>query len=276
MNFKRYWNTIMDNPLRYNLWLVARKFWPKKFGGPFDHLEGLPRFTEAEVQLLGKKIKLIDVASFQSMYNDIFKAGVYKFETKTPKPYIIDCGANIGLSVIFFKNLFPSAEIVAFEPDAKIFSVLENNLQAYGYSDIKLVQKALWNKETELEFFCEGADGGRLAKEKENIKTAKVKTARLRDYLNRPVDFLKIDIESAEVVVLKDCADLLTNVKNVFIEYHRFVEKEQELHVLLNILDQAGFRYYLYSTLAIGNHPFIEKNTYSGFDMQVNIFACRP
>lgn len=37
-------------------------------------------------------------------------------------PRIIDGGANIGLSVIYFKQLFPRSRTTAFEPDAKILA----------------------------------------------------------------------------------------------------------------------------------------------------------
>jgi FkbM family methyltransferase len=40
-------------------------------------------------------------------------------------PYIIDAGANIGLSIIYFKKKYPNSKIVAFEPDKLIFNILK-------------------------------------------------------------------------------------------------------------------------------------------------------
>jgi FkbM family methyltransferase len=274
MSFKKTLNTILDNSPKKNAWLVARKLFPQKFRGPFDHLEKIPRYTEAEVEILGKKIKIADVPSFLFMNNEIFRDGVYKFKAKNSRPYIIDCGANIGLSVIYFKNLYPEAEIIGFEPDPKIFSLLENNIKSFGFNNVKLLQKAILDKEAEADFLSEGADGGRLANQNEKNNTLKIKTARLRDYLDRPVDFLKIDVEGAETAVLQDCSDLLLNIQNLFVEYHSFADKPQELVKLLAILEKAGFRYYIQSWLN-PIQPFCNKVTYAGFDMQLNIFACR-
>jgi len=274
MKLKKYFNTILNSSPKHTAWLVARKLWPQKFRGAFDNLEKLPRYTEAEVSILGKKIKIADAPSFLFMYDEIFRNEIYKFKTEAEKPFIIDCGANIGLSVIYCKNLFPSAEIIGFEPDPKIFAILENNIKSFGYDNIKLEQKAVYSEETEINFYSEGADGGRMA-EKTDDKIIKVKTARLRDYLNRPVDFLKIDIEGAETDVIKDCADLLPNVKNLFVEYHSFADKKQELTQLLSALENAGLRYYVQDIGVKSAHPFYKKDVYAGFDMQLNIFACR-
>lgn len=45
------------------------------------------------------------------------------------KPLIIDAGANIGASAVYFAMKIPSARIVAIEPAADNFAVLERNTQ---------------------------------------------------------------------------------------------------------------------------------------------------
>lgn len=255
--------------------LCAQKLFPRYFQELFDDLKKIPRYTAAKTVLLGKNIEIADAPSFFSMYREIFKKEVYKFKAKTNKPYIIDCGANIGLSVIYFKKLYPESEIIGFEPDKRIFDMLKNNIKSFGFSNVQIIQKALWNKEEGTFFSSEGADAGRLADKNEKTNQTTVMTTSLRSYLERPVDFLKIDIEGAEMVVIEDCADLLINVKNLFVEYHSFGDKEQKLDVLLGMLKKAGFRYYIYNFGSLSHHPFEEKKTYLGMDMQLNIYACR-
>ena len=148
-------------------------------------------------------------------------------------------------------------------------------MQSFGYNDVKIIQKALWNKEGEIIFSSEGADAGRLVDKREITDPITVEMTSLRGYLGRPVDFLKIDIEGAETVVIEDCADLLINVKNLFVEYHSFSDKEQKLDILLGILKKAGFRCYIYNFGVLSHHPFEEKKTYLGMDTQLNIYACR-
>ena len=275
MKLRNYFNITLNSAPKQTYLLCAKKLFPKYFQEPFDNLKKIPRYTSAKTILLGKNIEIADVPSFFSMYNEIFKKEVYKFKAESEKPYIIDCGANIGLSIIYFKKLYPEAEIIGFEPDKKIFGVLKNNIRSFGYDDVKIIQKALWNKEGEISFSSEGADAGRLIDKSEINNPSTVMATSLRGYLGRPVDFLKIDIEGAETVVLEDCADLLTNVKNLFVEYHSLGNKEQKLDILLSILKKAGFRYYIYNFGVLSHHPLEEKKTYLGMDMQLNIYACR-
>jgi hypothetical protein len=75
-------------------------------------LRKLSRFTETKTLLLGEKIRIPDAASFLFMRDEVFRKEIYKYTTTNATPYIIDCGANIGLSIIYFKQLFPDAIIV--------------------------------------------------------------------------------------------------------------------------------------------------------------------
>ncbi|GAB2778867.1 hypothetical protein GCM10010465_26880 [Actinomadura fibrosa] len=224
---------------------------------------------------MGKPFYIHDISSFYLGKKEIFHWGVYKFQAENDEPYIIDCGANLGMSIIYFKKLYPKASITAFEADDYIFSFLEKNIKSFQYNDVELVNNAVWNKEEELSFFAEGGAGGRLevlGKEK-NIKT--VKATRLKNWLkNKKIDFLKIDIEGAESEVIDDCKDELKNVEKIFIEYHSFNAKEQNLHRILMILHMAGFRYHIKEAFT-RQFPFIDKDLNVEMDLQLNIFGYR-
>lgn len=236
-------------------------------------LTALPRYAPTVTHLLGPAVALVDAASFLWTYQDVFQRGIYAFRTASERPYIIDAGANIGLSVIYFKRLYPASEIVAFEPDPNLFAILQRNVRAHGYEDVELVPRALWSSETKLDFWQEGADGGRIALG-EDRKTATVQTARLRGYLHRPVDLLKLDIEGAEAEVLSDCRDLLDTVARVYVEYHSFACQPQTFPTLVDVLAGAGFRIHL-QPCSVARQPFLERPPASGLDMQVHVFGFR-
>src|SRR5262245_6977657 len=61
-------------------------------------------------------------ASFVYMFEEIFAKASYSFHSDTDRPLIFDCGSNIGMSVLFFKKLYPTARITAFEPDPRILT----------------------------------------------------------------------------------------------------------------------------------------------------------
>lgn len=232
-----------------------------------------PRYKPVTTNILGSELQLVDAASFRSMYKEIFEREIYYFTTYSDTPTIIDCGANIGLSVIYFKRLFPKGHIIAFEPDPVIFAVLEKNLQNFGVHDVELHAQALWSADTELIFAVEGSTGGRVQIIDKSNSSLKVPAARLRPYLQQPVDFLKIDIEGAETEVLQDCADLLSGVQRLFVEYHSFRDQRQRLPELLTVLQNAGFRYYMESTGVSSVQPFQRIEEWIQMDLQLNIFA---
>ena len=236
----------------------------------------------ATTNVLGPEIEIVDAGSFIPMYHEIFEAQIYRFKAQDSTPYIVDAGANIGLSAIYFKRLYPQAEIIAFEPDRQVFKVLQSNLRRLHLANIQLIEKALWSSETTLEFAAEGADGGRLGSNPAAAQTYTVQTTRLRDYLRRRVDLLKIDIEGAETEVIKDCQALLSNVANLFVEYHSMAGQPQSLPQLLNILSESGFRLHISTPFAIdtpfiiSRQPLYEQHSHMGMDFQLNIFAFRP
>lgn len=238
--------------------------------------EEIERYKEGTTMFHGKTINYIDFASYQSTLNELFNQKIYSFKSDKIKPVIIDCGANIGLSILFFKQLYPEAIIQAFEADPKVFNCLEKNLVSFGLNDVELINKALWDTESNLTFYSEGADGGRVdEKAFGNGEMINVETTCLSKYLDKKIDFLKIDIEGAEYKVLKESFPYLKNVENVFVEFHSFLDKTQHLNEILEILKKSGFRYYISSIGVRSSHPFIHVNQSLGMDNQLNIFAYR-
>jgi FkbM family methyltransferase len=239
-------------------------------------LLAMPRYTQGVFQLQNRPVKFLDAASFYFMYQEIFETEIYKFTSRHSNPLIIDAGANIGLSVIYFKKNFPNATVIAFEPDQKVFDVLEENVRTFGLKNVILERKALWNDDTSLNFRQEGADAGHVLIDKnEPDDKYLVPAVRLKNYLNTRIDFLKMDIEGAEVAVILDCAAELRNVDRLFVEYHSFVGQEQMLPELLATLKMAGFRLNINTPGLSSKSPFFKLETYSSMDMQLNIYAFR-
>lgn len=233
------------------------------------------RFKPYTSTFRGHTLHVHDHASFRLGKNEMFKEEVYKFISSKENPYIIDCGSNIGMSILYFKSLYPGARIVGFEADPDIFSFLDKNIKSYNLSDVTVINKAVWDADDEtLSFLAEGGAGGRLEQKSEQFKFIDVKTARLKNYLTGEVDFLKLDIEGAEYKVITDCADELKLVKYLFIEYHSMPEKEQNLHHILEIASRAGFRYHIKEAYTTP-YPYIERKLNVGMDLQLNIFCYR-
>lgn len=235
-------------------------------------LRDFPRYNATTLNILNYDIEVVDCASFLAQFREIFVDEIYRFSSSSPSPVILDCGANVGTSCLYFKRLFPTSRIVAFEPDPAICQVLKKNLAKNQLTSVEVIEKAVWTSDRGVTFSVEGADGGSIFGKDNQITLPSV---RLRDLLEKEfasVDMLKLDIEGAEVEVLLDCRNNLFNVQNLFVEYHSWSTQEQRLDELLSVLRENNYRYHI-AHVSSHESPFINRGLTDNMDLQLNIFA---
>ena len=165
----------------------------------------------------------------------------------------------------------PNAKVIAFEPDKEVHQVLKKNLASFGFDDVELHEAALWSTDTELSFKPDGSDSGRVVTDTTGVS---VRAVRAKDLLSEHTDFLKLDIEGAELEVLEDCFDVMQNVDHLFVEYHSFANAPQKIGRLFEILIESGFR-LKGSVPSSPKSPFCDRGEYLGMDFLMNIFAYR-
>jgi FkbM family methyltransferase len=256
-------------------WVVDYPIYPGLHFRQYQKIFKSPNEQNGTATFQGKKINYFDGPGFLANIKELFVDNCYYFETTNTVPRIIDCGAYIGLSIIYFKKLFPQAQITAFEADPNIFKVLQQNLLQQELNGVELINKAVWNEETELDFYSENnMSGSAVVNVDQKGKRIKVPTTRLLPFLHLPIDLLKLDIEGAEMAVLQDVQNDLGLVSRIFIEYHSIAKQGQELGELLLILKNAGFRYYIQEANNYAKRPF-NGLAKEGYDLQLNIFAMR-
>ena len=206
---------------------------------------------------------------------EIFIEEIYR-QPLPPNAFILDCGANIGLSVIYLKKICPTATIIAFEPDPDNFKLLQKNIASHDLHNVVLKNEAVWKEETMLSFESEGTMSSKIVFDKGAGRSKLTKAVRLKDHLNRKIDFLKIDIEGAEYQVLCDIRDNLSFVKNLFVEYHGMFGQVNELSELFDLFSKNGFSYYIKEATPVYETPFLrEKKNSVLYDIQLNIFCFR-
>lgn len=237
-----------------------------------NRLRQLSRYTPTVTEFRGKPLAIVDTRTYRGGVHEIFTEGIYEFKAGKPDPYILDCGANIGLSVLYFKMLYPAARILVFEPDPQIFKALQTNVATFGLSQVDLRQAAVWVENGAIDFKVEGGFSGRI--QQGVAGTVRVPACRLRDVLCENVEFLKLDIEGAEMEVVRDCADRLDRVERMFVEYHSESGRPQQLDELLAILRRAGFRYQVHEAY-VAPKPFLGRPLMVNMDLQLNIFCFR-
>lgn len=256
-------------------WLVNYQIFPGLYFRELYRIRRKHLHSPGSGTFMGKKFEFTDGIGFSGTIKELFEEECYFFETNKPTPFIIDCGAYIGLSVFYFKWRFPNAKVLAFEADPQTFEVLQKNVSNLQLENVEILNRAVWNEEKELVFYSGNSMSGSLFIDAENKGTpVYVKTAKLKNYLNQPVDFLKLDIEGAEFEVLNDIRNDLGQVERIFLEYHSLAGETQKLGALLEILTAAGFRYYIQEAKNYTHRPFMGLKK-EGFDLQLNIFALR-
>ena len=193
------------------------------------------------------------------LVHEVFVRNVYAFTTTNPKPVIIDCGSNIGISILFFKALYPKAKITGFEAHPETFQVLEKNIADNKLTNITVHHAAVYDNKGTIQFMrsenAPGHPGMSIGTDQGN--TIDVNTVCVSDYIDGEVDFVKIDIEGAEGAVMRDLAfsKKLGLIKQMIIEYHDNGNPNNDLTEILNHLDEDNFKYMIHSEVAL---PFVQ------------------
>ena len=209
------------------------------------------------VNVAGYNMQYPMYGSFWVLFKEIFVYQEYLFNTESRRPFIIDCGSNIGMSILYFKLIYPNSDIVAFEPDEKAFMYLKNNMETNNFNSVIINQKALSKSEGEIDFYYDIENPGslRMSSIRERLPKSKrkVKSVQLSTYITKNVDFLKMDIEGAELGVIEELSDAgkLHYIKQMVIEYHHHLIGEDDvLSKMLRLLENSEFGYQIESSLA--------------------------
>jgi FkbM family methyltransferase len=147
------------------------------------------------------------------------------FTLRPPPDTIIDAGANIGLASILFANRWPKAHILAIEPEARNFSLLQENTAPYP--QIECLRAALWNNPGPLSIINPTAAAASFqvapSEGSKHLDTVPgVTVSDLMDALKtKRLGLLKLDIEGAEKQVLDEtCRAWLPRVNTLALEPH--------------------------------------------------------
>ena len=158
----------------------------------------------------------IDVFMEVFFYEQYLVAGSYQ------PAFIIDAGAHIGLTSLFFTNRFPDAKVFAIEPAPSNIEMLELNTR--DYPNITLVRAALWGEHHPLRisnpdstnwgFRVEAADSGSDALPSVTVEDI------LKLAGTDTIDILKMDIEGSEREVFAASQAWIGKVRTLIVELH--------------------------------------------------------
>jgi FkbM family methyltransferase len=212
----------------------------------------------AQTRILGFDVTAPSFGLLSFLFDEIFVNLDYFFVSRRTDPFILDCGSNIGISILFFKALYPEAEIVAFEPEESTCALLEKNITSNGLSGVQVHQVALGMEESTVDFFVDPeSPSSLLMSSKRNTlpKRILVPQVKLSTFIDREVDFLKLDVEGAEDSVLQDlvASGTISKIDQMVVEYHHHIDKSRDaFSAFLGQLENNGFGYQISSSYPIG------------------------
>jgi len=137
---------------------------------------------------------------------------------------IVDLGANIGLSAVYFKNKYPNATVIAVEAEKSNYEVLVKNV--IGLPDVHPLHNAIWSHNKNLGIHSTGyGEYGFIVNENEENEVESVKAITMDDiiekYQLKKIDILKIDIEGSEKELFSgNFQSWLPKVRCIVIELH--------------------------------------------------------
>lgn len=184
---------------------------------------------------------------FQKVFASLIKEG----------DIIIDVGAHFGFyTLICAERVGNSGMVLAFEPSSFNYEILTLNVNKNKYKNIKLFNLALGDSNTvaKLGLPKGGKSGENTMAIKENniefVESIQVRRFDTLKILSKPPDLVKIDVEGAEVQVLKGFGNILNDIKYILCEIHPMQMNilGTNTNELFEILYSKEFSLYLIQT----------------------------
>ena len=162
------------------------------------------------------------------IFSEVFEHRYYDFELPSPPGTVLDLGANIGLTALFFARKYPNAQIACVEPMPGNLRLLRTNLERNGVA-AKIFEHAVAVDDKPVVMQIADNDYGHKVSDIDYGRPMDGATQRvegitvptlLKELRWEHVGLLKIDIEGYEGVLLRERCEWLDCVEAMCIECH--------------------------------------------------------
>ena len=202
--------------------------------------------------ILGFPTTVGDIRIAYRIFIDLFIRGDFYFFSDKRRPFIIDGGSHIGLSILYFKLLYPEAKIVGFEPNPANFKLLKSNISIWGLRQVSIHNLALSDKrgKSKLVLISSVGDWSSHIRWGEEGEFITVNTTPLSAFLTKTVDYLKLDVEGEEEKVIRELSQSkkIHEILRLVIEFHHeptLPFTYNSLANILSLLEKSSFSYYI-------------------------------
>lgn len=162
-----------------------------------------------------------------------------------PIHLVVDAGANIGDSTVWYANQFPEALVVAVEPDPANLNVLAMNCLPYG-ERISVLHAAVWPHAEKMLTVSGECFGAQVAESDaaHGLTCSSIDPLGILDQTPFDViDIFKIDIEGAEEALFSgDCDAWLAKTRSIAVEIH----SPDAARAVFSATERNGFKHEQY------------------------------
>lgn len=167
---------------------------------------------------------------------------------------VVDAGAHIGTFTIrAAKAVGNDGKVIAIEPDANNIMFLSRNVEANGLQNVSIINKGVWGLQDKLRFnisrkrttghsFYRDAQFG--TEDTEEFQEVEVDT--IDNIIGQsgigPVNFIKMDIEGAEIEAIKGMDEALSGDMKLAMEGSHIVDGQRTYQVVIPWLEKKGFQ----------------------------------
>ena len=219
------------------------------------------RAKKLSIPTIKSLINLRPQTSDREVFDQVFRDREYDLKLPFIPKIIVDGGANIGLTSVFFANKYPEAKIISIEPEDSNYRAMVKNVASYMC--IVPIRAAIWNEPGQLEIMDVGTgEWGFMVAEAQSsgVRTGQIDTITMNEILTdlhlSHIDILKIDIEGAEKELFSANFDSwLPKVRCIIMEIHDNL-KEGTSKTVFKALNQYNFSF----TLEKGSLVFINED----------------
>lgn len=161
------------------------------------------------------------------VFSQVFVIDQYNLKSIKYPQVIVDAGANIGLTSVFYANKYPEARIFAIEPESSNYEILKKNISPYP--KITAIHAGLWKDNKDLNVVDPGLGNYGFqavdhcrSDRPDNIQSVPGVTIDklMVDYEIKHIDILKIDVEGAEKEIFENASSWISRVGVIEVEMH--------------------------------------------------------
>lgn len=164
---------------------------------------------------------------------------VYRLPFESRIDQIVDLGANIGLTSLYFAKVYGASTIIAIEPNPENATLAARNLHQNGIA-VRVIEAAIGPMDGTA-CFSDTRDSnlGRLSEHGRKVRVISIPTLCLEQNINS-IDLLKMDIEGGEQALLSGPIEWLDDVGAVIAEFHPMLA---DYPALVDRIVSKGFRW---------------------------------